>query len=218
MEQIKTILFQRFNTIFAISLLGGVSLLLLMIRLKLTHSFFLLFLAWNLFLAFIPYSMTFWLTARKSTQKYKLLGWFGLWLLFLPNAPYIITDFIHLTHLESNLFILDTLVISAFAISGLLFYLISVHDMKQLFQKNFSEKLTNIIFVLVPFLCGFGIYLGRFLRWNSWDIIQRPDVLVRDILEIAFIPSENGLAWIVTIAFGIVLSIAQWLFNKWKNI
>ncbi len=79
------------------------SIVLLIIRMKLTNSFFYLFLVLNLFLAVILFTITTYLASIPKLNKFKIVVWFGVWLLFLPNAPYIVTDLIHLklnnTHL-----------------------------------------------------------------------------------------------------------------------
>ncbi|MEM7086125.1 MAG: DUF1361 domain-containing protein [Bacteroidota bacterium] len=214
MERLKTFLFQRFRTIFAITTLTGLSLLLLMLRLKLTHSYFLLFLTWNLFLAAIPFLITFYLSSRKKAHRYRLLLWLGLWLLFLPNAPYIVTDFIHLQHLQANIVWLDNILIATYAASGLLFYFISVKDMEELLHRHFQHKKVKYMLWTIPFLAGFGIYLGRFLRWNSWDIIQRPHFLIRDVGEIIVFPLQHKVAWLVTLLFGCGLALGYRMFKK----
>ena len=215
MERLKILLFQRFRIVFAVVTFTGLSLLLLMLRLKITHSYFLLFLVWNLFLAAIPFLITFHLSSRKKVHKYRLLLWFGLWLLFLPNAPYIVTDFIHLQHLQANIFWLDAFLIGTYAFSGLLFYFISVKDMEELLHRHFQHKKVKLLLWTIPFLVGFGIYLGRFLRWNSWDIVQRPQILIKDIWEIIAFPMQHKGAWMVTLLFGFTLSIGYRIF---KNI
>jgi len=214
MERLKTLLFLRFHSVFAVMTLTGLSLILLMFRLKLTHSYFLLFLAWNLFLAAIPFLITFHLSSRNKVHKYRLLLWFGVWLLFLPNAPYIVTDFVHLQHLQANIVWLDALLISTYALSGLLFYFISVKDMEELLHRHFQHKKVKYILWMIPFLVGFGIYLGRFLRWNSWDIIKRPQILIQDIWEIIAFPMHHKGAWLVTILFGCALAIGYRIFKK----
>lgn len=214
MERLKTLLFQRFRIVFAVAVLTGLSLILLMFRLKLTHSYFFIFLVWNLFLAAIPFFITFQLSSRKKLHKYRLLLWFGIWLLFLPNAPYIVTDFIHLQHLKANILWLDTLLIGTYALSGLLFYFISVRDMEELLHRHFQHRKIKYLLWVIPFLVGFGIYLGRFLRWNSWDILQRPYVLMQDIWGIIAFPIQHKGAWLVTLIFGFGLALGYRWFKK----
>ncbi len=96
MDCIKQLILNRFKVFSLVSVSMLLSIVLLMIRMKLTHSFFYLFLVWNLFLAVIPFAITSYLVSLPKLNKLSSALWFGLWLLFLPNSPYIITDLLHL--------------------------------------------------------------------------------------------------------------------------
>lgn len=216
MEKIKIFVTQRFNLLFWLSTLTIVSIFLLMLRLKLTQSFFFLFLVWNLFLAAIPIIITLYVSQKKKLNRWQLCGWFAIWLLFLPNAPYIITDIIHLRLSSGPLLIFDTILVGFFALSGMVYYTISVRDMKvQL--RVFFPRMTKYLLFAIPFAVGFGIYLGRFLRWNSWDLLSNPHYLLSTIWIIFSAPSEHILAWIVTFGFGIFLYCCQLIFSKLKK-
>jgi len=214
MERLKVHLFNRFGVASMLLTLTGFSIFLLMLRLKLTQSYFYLFLAWNLFLAWIPFAVTFYQSSKKQHKKLGFYLWFCAWLLFLPNAPYIITDVVHLQHSTTNMLWFDIILLGFFTISGLLLYLISVQEMEYLLQHSFTKKKTKFIIWVIPFFTGFGIYLGRFLRWNSWDIIQRPTVLLNDVWVIITIPMEHKGAWLVTLLFGFGLSFFYLGFKK----
>ncbi|MFC7358317.1 DUF1361 domain-containing protein [Jejudonia soesokkakensis] len=209
MTHIKTLVFNHFKTLFTILGITTLSLFLLMIRLKLTHSFFLLFLVWNLFLAFIPFAITFYLKNTTKLSGGKLGFWFFIWLLFLPNAPYIVTDLIHLQLSEGLLILLDILVIGLFALSGLYCYFMTVRDMKELVSKFLSERIVTFLFIITPFLCGFGIYLGRVLRFNSWDLLNNPVLLLSEIIHCIIHPIEHWAAWTITVGFGVFLTIVS---------
>jgi uncharacterized membrane protein len=107
--------------------------------------------------------------------------------------------------------------IGLFALGGLLFYLYSLRHIQQLLLRFTSETSTKRILWLTPFLVGFGIYLGRVLRWNSWDLIQRPQQLVADCLDIFIHPIENLLAWGLVLFFGFGLNLSYALFIKLSN-
>ncbi len=151
-----------------IGITGAIGLFLLLIRVKQSQSVFLLFLIWNLFLAYIPVVISNLVFYYKWTAS-KLVAAIGIWLLFLPNAPYILTDFKHL-HSQSEFFWLDTFCIGFFALSGLLAGLSSMQQFHHYLKEKISTKALNISMILICLASGFGIYLGRFLRWNSWDI------------------------------------------------
>jgi uncharacterized membrane protein len=214
MEKIKSFVVTRFEVLFAIFMVVSLSLFLLMLRLKITHSFFYLFLVWNLFLAAVPMIITFYLSHKKRLKKYALASWFLIWLLFLPNAPYIVTDAIHLRLSSTDILLFDSFLIGIFAFAGLFFYCVSLRDMEQLLENFVSPKKIKILVRTLPFLVGLGIYLGRFLRWNSWDIIQAPQILMTDIFEIIRFPLEHKEAWITTIGFGIGLKIIYLLYKR----
>lgn len=214
MTHLKTLIFNHFDILLKILGITTLSLFLLMVRLKLTHSFYLLFLVWNLFLAFIPFAITFYLKNTPKLSQWKLGFWFIIWLLFLPNSPYIVTDLIHLQLSEGLLFFIDLLVIVPFTISGLYFYILSVNIMKGLVSNFFSERIVTLLFILIPFLCGFGIYLGRVLRFNSWDLLNKPTSLLSEITNIIINPIENWVAWVITISFGVFLFTGSQFFKK----
>ncbi|MBQ4822210.1 DUF1361 domain-containing protein [Aquimarina sp. MMG016] len=188
------------------------SFILLFIRIIKTDSIFFMFLVWNLFLACIPYGITFLLSIKKVN---KILFWLGfvIWLAFLPNSPYILTDLQHirLSTLTSVWF--DVLLILSFAINGLIIGFASLQLMQNLLRERFSIKITNFITYITLLLCGFGIYLGRVLRWNSWDILQDPIGILSDILKRILFPIEHLNTWAFTIGFGGFLIITYHLIQ-----
>ena len=214
MEKIKRFVLNRFEVLFTIFMVTSISLFLLMLRLKITHSFFYLFLVWNLFLAAVPMIITFYLSHKKQRKKLVLACWFLVWLLFLPNAPYIVTDAMHLRLSSTNILLFDSFLIGIFAFAGLLFYCVSLRDMVQLLSPFVSAERIKIGMRTLPFLMGLGIYLGRFLRWNSWDILKAPQILMTDIFEILRFPLEHISAWVTILGFGFSLLIIYSLFIR----
>ncbi len=213
MNTIKTLIINRFKIFSLLSISMALSIVLLMIRMKLTHSFFYLFLVWNLFLAVIPFAITTYLTSFQKLNKIGFIIWFSAWLLFLPNAPYIITDLLHLKISASHLLWLDVLVVSSFALNGLLMFSFSLLDMETLLNQYLKRKTITFAIIAILFLSGFGVYLGRFLRYNSWEIIQNPSGLFTDIFNIILHPNQHLEAWLFTFLFGVFLSIGFWMFK-----
>lgn len=214
MNQLKTLIFNRFNTFFLLTISIMISIFLLAIRVKLTHSFFLIFLVWNLFLAFIPYAISTYLESVKQPSKLNLLLTTATWLLFLPNAPYIVTDFIHL-ELNGNIMVwLDFLIISSFAFTGMALYYLSIMDMINIFMKYLNTMQLNFWLGVLFVLSAFGIYLGRFLRYNSWEIVQNPCMLFQDIFSIIIFPMHHFKAWVFILCFKIFLILCYNLFKK----
>ncbi len=144
-----------------------------------------MFLIWNLFLAWIPYlaARRFERLHERQSSGFSLIFLFCIWLLFLPNAPYIITDFLHFRHKPPIPLWYDLILLFAFASTGLLLGLLSLHKVHQVLRKRFSSLWTNSLVLGSIGLSGFGIWLGRFQRWNSWDVFARPDALLVDLVN-----------------------------------
>lgn len=205
MNNIKSILFKRFTLVSWLFLSMSLSLILLMLRIKLHQSFFYLFLIWNLFLALLPYTISMYLSSHKSLTKVVLFFWCLVWLLLLPNAPYIITDLLHLKHRSINFIWLDVLVVLSFALNGLSLFYLSLLDMEILLRRYFNKRRAFRIIVLITCLTSFGVYIGRFLRYNSWDIVQNPQNLITDIYTIIIDPHQHFEAWAFTLLFSLFL-------------
>ena len=180
------------------------SFLLLYFRILKTDSFFYTFLVWNLFLACVPYLITFILQLTKVRTT---VFWFSfiIWLLFLPNAPYLLTDFKHLRHHLSSIVWYDIILIASFALNGLVIGAKSLLMMTNLLDIRVSKIFKHSIMISVLYLSGFGIYLGRVLRWNSWDIVQNPKELLYDLGSIVMHPVQNIQAYLFTGVFGTFL-------------
>lgn len=185
---------------FYLCLSIGFAFLLLAYRIQLTHSKFYLFLVWNLFLAGIPFAISQTLKMSTKLSSLKIVGFisFFVWLLFLPNSPYIITDLVHLHSKHSNLLWLDLFLVFVFAFNGLLLGVLSMLDMFSLISKHYNTRVAKYTMFKVCLLSGYGIYLGRFLRFNSWDITTKPITLFYEIAQSLREPK----VWLITFAFG----------------
>jgi uncharacterized membrane protein len=141
------------------------------------------FLAWNLFLAWVPFAFAI-LAYDSSKRGFRLsfIPLAALWLLFFPNAPYIVTDLFHLRDLAGVAPLwYDVLLFTAFAWTGLLLGLISLYLMQTAVRRLVGSFLSWVAVVAALGLASFGIYLGRFERWNSWDAVNRPHALLASI-------------------------------------
>lgn len=138
-----------------------------------------IFLAWNLFLAFVPYWLSNYLLRReKPTSRH--LPLFAVWLLFLPNAPYILTDLFHFRMRPGIPLWFDLVLVSSFALIGFALFYRSLADMIALVGKQADARLVNTALPFVFGLVAYGLYLGRYLRFNSWDVVQHPLKLAHD--------------------------------------
>lgn len=185
---------------------------------KTNHSLFL-FLNWNLFLAFIPWALTTLVsfTPQLKKKKWILVPLFLSWIIFFPNAPYILTDLFHLRANTQVPIWYDLVLILSFAWTGLLFGLVSLFDMEKLLGQFIHKRIITGISVFLLFVSGFGIYIGRFLRWNSWDIVSNPLKLTADIADRFIDPNSHPRTWAVTILMGVFLNMIYWSFRFLKT-
>ncbi|WP_029986079.1 DUF1361 domain-containing protein, partial [Pedobacter jeongneungensis] len=139
-----------------------------------------LFLNWNLFLAIIPWAISSLMLIYNLNKKLPLVLLIISWILFFPNSPYILTDLFHLRLNGTAPIWFDLVLILSFAWTGLMYGLISLTDIDRQLSIYLNQKWVNAIIISFLFLASFGIYLGRYLRWNSWDIIQNPLGLAGD--------------------------------------
>lgn len=179
---------------------------LLFVRMKFTKSLFLAFLVWNLFLAFIPLGISSLVIRIKRNVVLQLLL-LGSWLLFLPNAPYIITDLKHL-HWHDPMLWISTLVVALFALSGHVAGLYSMYQVHTYVFKKPDGKLAWASIALLSFGTGLGIYLGRILRFNSWDILHRPFAILESVTDIIFHPLRYKMAWEITVVFALTILLS----------
>lgn len=187
---------------FNLLVFSSFALILLGYRMHEADNLKFIFLAWNLFLAWVPYVATLGLSA--SSRRYLIPLRLLLWLLFLPNAPYLITDMLHLHPRTDSPYWIDTFILFVFSLIGiLLFYASSkaVWNYLQEIRPTLAYWVLPISFVL----CGYGIYMGRWLRYNSWDAFQHPFRMSRFLLNHTFEPNNMLLIGQVTVLFGTML-------------
>ena len=177
-------------------------------------------LIWNLFLAWIPFLLAVavydgW-RRRRSGGSLVALG--ALWLLFFPNAPYIVTDFVHLEHNADAPYWYDAVTVSAFAWTGLLLGFASLFLM-QTVVRQWRGVVSGWIFAGVALALGsLGIYLGRVLRLNSWDALEHPSVLPRIAHAVARDPFAYQEAIGVTVLFTLALGFAYLLLYNFAVV
>lgn len=166
-----------------------------------------IFLIWNLFLAFIPLGMAFLIRRRYDKgkrNKFLYIPFLMVWLLFLPNSPYILTDLFHFKQRSMPLWF-DLILILTFAWNGLMAGLISVNIVQDIVTKLTTKWFSWFVVLSSIFASGFGIYLGRYLRWNSWDLLHQPSSLIHDVIDPLMNPFENIGSIGMTICFSTFL-------------
>ncbi|AZA79193.1 DUF1361 domain-containing protein [Chryseobacterium sp. G0186] len=175
------------------------------------------FLNWNLFLAWIPLLLSSIILAFNIKGKISLALIIVVWILFFPNSPYILTDLFHLKARNTIPIWYDLIVILSYAWTGLVCGFISLGDIEKLLSGYTKDKIINAVVVLFLFMSSFGVYLGRFLRWNSWDVLNNPFGLFNDIVLRFIYPLEYTKTWGVTLLMGIMLNFMYFTFKLIKN-
>ncbi|EFW36406.1 DUF1361 domain-containing protein [Treponema phagedenis] len=188
------------------------SLSLSALRYFFAKDIFLLFLIWNLFLAFIPWFFASIIYAGRPKHKIVIVVLILLWLLFFPNAPYILTDFIHLEKGKPKFFWYDFILILSYGFTGLLYTFVSLDFIKKIMLREFSVEVPFFVSALLLYISAFGIYLGRFLRWNSWDVFTKPNDVLADVASRVVNPFFYPETWWFTLLFGTLLSLMYWSY------
>jgi uncharacterized membrane protein len=167
----------------------------------------LLYLIWNLFLAWVPYVISLFYF-KKETSIGRFIPIFIIWFLFFPNAPYLVTDITHIaSRLPSTLWY-DSLLFFLFAWIGLLLGMLSLFHLYQYIKKHFNFWISEIIIIAVCSVSSFGIYLGRFERWNSWDILVNPVELMKHSFYVSTNLVHTGTPLIFVLVFTIFMYLA----------
>jgi uncharacterized membrane protein len=167
------------------------------------------FLAWNAFLAWIPYALAALVGAgrRRFIPLYVLGLGAVAWLLFLPNALYIVTDFVHLGDIRGMPLWFDAAMIGSFACAGLLLGFASLHRMQSVARSFGSAVAWSFTFGALG-LSTVGIYLGRVLQLNSWDAVFRPGRVASGLLATIADPASHSGALAKTALVGTVLVLS----------
>ena len=198
--------YRQLGVIASLIFASLVCLGLLVLRVAYSHSLHYVWLLWNLSLAWLPAASA--LIAYNLHKHHSKLSWFLVsacavaWFFFLPNAPYLVTDMIHLRAQPDAPFWYDLLLLLAFAWTGLFLGLVSLLLMQELVRR-FAGAITSWLFAIGMLgLSSFGIYLGRFLRWNSWDVLFNPLRLLVDVAQ----PVIHPLAHTQTVVFSVLFA------------
>lgn len=193
---------------------SAVSVALVFARIAWTREFRYGFLVWNLFLAWFP--LGFALLVSDFQQRGAVRNWrcvaaaFG-WLIFFPNAPYIFTDLIHLTTRYYGHFWVDMVLILLCALTGLVLGFLSLYLMQSFVARIFNRAASWLFIAMVAALSGVGIYIGRFLRLNSWDILLHPHRVVSKVENWVSDPLSSSNSSVFPVLFATFLFIAYLL-------
>lgn len=204
--------------ILSLAVACSIALILLVSRIMVSDSTRYIFLIWNLILSSLSPLLAWWLVRR--VRQY---GWLRIqqiiltlvWLSFLPNSFYIITDFIHLRATYEASFLFDIIVLTSFTLNGLIFGYISVFIVHKELVKRMRLRHTWYIVAGIFAVSSFAIYLGRFTRWNTWDILLKPAGLLFDVSDRVVNPAAHSETYITTLTFFLVLFSVYWVI--WES-
>lgn len=172
------------------------------------------FLLWNLALAWIPLLLALQIydRYRNGTRLARLAPLVALWLLFLPNGPYILTDFIHLQPSTRTPLWLDGAILSAFGWTGLLLGFVSIYLVHTVGRHRLGERAAWSCVAGILGLVSVGVCLGRFLRWNSWDLLITPGRRLTQLAAQLGDPSAVTRAGVLTLLLTGLLASAYFTF------
>lgn len=195
------------------------SILLVAARIWRSHSMLYVSLIWNLFLAWIPYGISI-LMVRKRAWFSPALFFYPMifiWLLFFPNAPYIITDLFHLQAKAHVPLWYDLLLIFSFAWNGLILGYLSLMTMEKLIERRTGIRIAQVFAIAVIALGAYGVFLGRYLRWNSWDFLVNPFSLIWKMAEMIVHPFHFQGVWGMTLLLSVLTGLMYFTLKKLAN-
>lgn len=211
----------RINIPKSIVLLIALSIVLNILRILIWEKYSFIYILWNIFLALLPFIISSILLKANDNKKltqtvFIISGVF--WLLLIPNSPYIITDLIHVGEVRAVPALFDSFLLFGSAWVGLLLGMYSIHHMEQILKTKYGKRVAFIIIMIVILFTSFGVYLGRFLRFNSWDVFARPVSFLNGIQEI-FTNNHNlteAFLYTVLFFFFILVSYLSWKSTQTK--
>lgn len=208
--------------IVALMLSSLIGIFLLAARIAIARHLRHLYLPWNLLLAWIPLILALIvrhlddraLALPRRRPSWPILVAAIAWLLFLPNAPYILTDLVHLPDKVHRHYFADMMLILHFALTGLMLGFVSLRIMHGVAARRFGWIRGWCLAGLVTGLTGLGVYIGRFLRWNSWDVVVRPLDLLTDLVRWVLTLIDRPSELILPALFGSITFVAYVLFSS----
>lgn len=212
----------KINIPKSIIILATLAVVLNIFRIIIWGKFSFTWILWNIFLAFVPFlisSLMLILTKEKKMNKVLFVIGIFLWMIFIPNAPYIVTDFIHIGTTRSIPIIYDILLIFNSALVGLILCFHSLFHIEQIVKTKHKKNTGRLIMGIFIIMISFGVYLGRFLRFNSWDIFIDHSSLVNNIWEIISQAAMHTEVYLYTLLFFVFLSTSYiaWKYSNTNN-
>ena len=189
------------------------SMSLLLVRFYYSSTLDYSFYGWNTFLAAIPYVASTQLLKLKKMNVLAILLLL-MWLLFFPNAPYIITDLFHYEERLPVPYWYDLVLVISAAWNGLILGIVSLMNVEKFLSRYLKPFWVRVCELASLLLCGYGVFIGRFLRFNSWDMIKDPRILVYTSAHHVLLPQHYEKLWVFTVLFAVFLGIIYFTLKK----
>jgi uncharacterized membrane protein len=173
-----------------------------------------LFLVWNLFLAWIPFLVSTQFKKMQQKPLGKQAAIFLLWFIFFPNALYIVTDLIHLDSKTNIPRWYDVVLLFTSSMLGLLMAFVSLIRLERFLLQKYRHRVVDVLMFFILFFGSFGVYLGRFLRWNSWDIVSNPFNLLHAVAVRFIFPLQHLRTWGITVMLTILFYLLYLTIKK----
>lgn len=205
--------------VYALLLTNAVSVVLFILRLIGAENFRYWFMLWNLFLAWVAPLIAWWLVARLKHTKWAT--WQNvvltvLWLGFLPNSFYMVSDLIHIQQTGEVSIIFDAVLFASFILNGFVAGYIGTFMVHRELAKRLPTNRVWACVIGIFALSGYAIYLGRVLRWNTWDALLQPAALLFDVSDVILNPLGHIQAFVVTASFTLLITcfyVLAWEFT-----
>lgn len=173
------------------------------------HDYAFNYLPWNLMLAWASLLTTLWLERtihHNLWSSWYALGVTMLWLGLLPNTFYMISDFVHIQEISRVDLLYDVVMFTSFIFNGVFLGFLSLYIIHRELAKRMANQTATTCIGIIILLCSFAIYIGRELRWNTWDVLTNPSSLLFDVSDRVLNPREHPQAFTTTISFFILLT------------
>lgn len=173
------------------------------------HDYAFSYLPWNLMLAWLSLFVTLWL--ERTLHRTFWSSWYALtitmlWLVLLPNTFYMISDLVHLQEVGRVDLLYDVVMFFSFIANGVLLGFLSLFIVHRELLQRLKGRMATTFIATIILICSFAIYVGRELRWNTWDIITNPSSLLFDVSDRVLNPHEHPQAFTTTFSFFALLA------------
>ena len=210
----------KLSIVNAVLLSNLVSILLFVMRVSSTHTTAYWFLFWNLLLAWVPLVFVFMLRSQLKNKSWKEplpVIYTLLWLGFLPNSFYLMSDLIHLQNAEPTGVLFDAVLFLSFIWNGMVAGILSIIWVHQALLSRWGRAASAGVIGVVLLLTSFAIYLGRNLRWNTWDVLVNPAGILFDVSERVINPFSHPQVLLTTMTFFMLIGsmyMVVWQFFR----